>query len=89
MEKRLEALRGPVMPAEVEARLRQRLWEESLRRPSVRRLRSARHVSLAQVALLAVLLATAAWVVRHSVMPVLRSAWERVHCLVDPSQAKH
>lgn len=88
LERRLEAMRGPAMPADVEARIRQRLQSEAQFRPSARRLRPTRRVSLAQIALLAVLLAAAAWVVRKSVMPALRSAWERAHCLVDPSQGK-
>ena len=88
LEDRLEALRGPAMPAEVEGRIRQRLRGEALRHPSVRRLRPARRVSFAQIALLFVLLATAAWVVRNNVMPVLRAVWERAHCLVDSSQGK-
>jgi hypothetical protein len=88
LEDKLKAMRRPTMPPEVEARIRQRLRSEAQRRPSVRPRRRARRVSYAQVALLIVLLAAAAWVVRRNVLPVLRAAWERAHCLVDSAPGK-
>jgi hypothetical protein len=85
LEDNLEDLRGPSMPEEVESRVRRRLQSEMLAKPADRMLRRA---SAWQLALLLSLLAAAGWVFRSQVAPVLRDAWERAHCLIDPSAKK-
>src|SRR5258708_7318784 len=88
LEDRLEALRGPAMPSDVEAHIRQRLLAETGRRPSTPARGGKRRALPVQWMILAVLLLTAAWVVRQEVMPALRAAWERAHCLVEPTKEK-
>ena len=87
LEEKLKELRGPEMPSEVEARIRERLKAEALR-PRGRARRFMKRGSRGQFLLLLSLLLTAGWVLRHEVAPVLRSAWERAHCLVDPGAKK-
>lgn len=82
LEDKLERLRGPAIPVEVEARIRRRLQTEATRPPSKVR-RFGQRVSPGQLALLLVLLLLAGWVVCHEVVPVLRDAWERAHCPPD------
>ena len=84
LEDKLEAMRGPAMPPDVEARVRQRLQAQTQRHPLAKPRRSLLHASYGQLALLLALLLVAGWVLRHEVAPVLRAAWERAHCLVDP-----
>jgi hypothetical protein len=88
LEEKLKALRGPEMPSEVEARIRKRLRTESLRRPPGKTRRFTQRGSYGQLMLLLTLLLTAGWVLRHDVAPVLRAAWERAHCLIDPGAKK-
>jgi hypothetical protein len=90
LEEKLKAVPGPEMPAEVEARIRKRLMAETPRHPPGKALRFAKRVPYGQLVLLMALLLTAGWVLQHEVAPVLRAAWERVHCLVEtPQQPKH
>ena len=88
LEEKLKALRSPKMPAAVEARIRRRLAAEALRHPPGRARRFARRGSYGQWVLLLALLLTASWVLRHTVAPVLRAAWERAHCLVETPPRK-
>ena len=73
------------MPEEVESRVRRRLQAEMAVSRANKFLRRAPAWQL--VVLLSLLIA-AGWVFRAQVAPVLREAWERAHCLVDPSAKK-
>lgn len=91
LEARLEALRAgtPTMPPDVERRIRARLAVEA-RRParSVRRIppRPPSGGGMAGPFLtLIVLLTIAGWVVTSTVLPVLRSGWEKNHCAPAPA----
>ena len=86
LEDRLEALHGPMMPADVEARVRHRVFERP--EPASNKGRLTLRASYAQLIVLLVLLVAAGYVFKSSVGPVLRSAWERAHCLVDPGAKK-
>ncbi len=76
------------MPAEVEARIRQRLWREAGRQPSGPTRRLALRGSPAQVLLLLALMTVAGWVVAHNIVPVAKAIWERTHCAPTPAQIK-
>ncbi len=83
VEDRLAALGGRPMPPGVEERIRRRLAAGGpYRRAPARRVH--RIGSLHQWIVLAMLVIIAAWTVRLQVLPVLRAAWERAHCLVEP-----
>ena len=89
LEDKLMSLRGPAMPRDVESRIRTRLMGEAAERPAARRpavkpWRFVARPSLVQLALLLVLAGAACWVLRSEVAPVLRAAWERAHCLIEP-----
>src|SRR5262245_4488394 len=83
LESHLEAMRGPAMPADVEVRIRQRLLAEAQERPDTPSPGRRQRIGYAQWVVLAMLLLTAVWAVRQSVLPTLRAAWERTHCLPD------
>jgi hypothetical protein len=76
------------MPQDVEARILQRLASATGRRPSRSPRGIGRRASVLKWLILAVLVLTATWVVRRNVLPVLRAAWERAHCFVDPPKGK-
>jgi hypothetical protein len=79
LEDSLNTYRGPAMPADVEQRIRQRIMNDlSLSPRGAQRLIG--RFSLAQALLLAALLIAMAWTVQSSVLPTLRSLWERSHC---------
>jgi hypothetical protein len=84
LEDKLEAMRGPAMPAEVEARVRRRLVAAMAGPTPKPGRRIIKRASYGQLALLAVLLLTAGWVVRSRIMPTLRAIWERAQCLIVP-----
>jgi len=76
------------MPQDVEARVRQRLASAMGRRPTRSPRGSGLRTSVIKWLILAVLVLTATWVVRRNVLPVVRAAWERAHCFVDPPKGK-
>jgi hypothetical protein len=77
LERQLETLQEPGMPADVEARVRRRLASERAKPAAPSWRRYLWRGSYAQLALLVVLLAMASWVMARQVYPVLVSAWER------------
>lgn len=88
LEDKLNMLRGPKMPSAVEARIRKRLIAEALRHPPGKPRPFGRRGGYGQLMLLVALLLTAGWVLRQHVAPVFQAAWERAHCLVDPTVRK-
>ena len=85
MDERLRRAGGPKMPELMEARVRRRIRSEMFREP-----RRSERIHLPPLAwkliALAALLVAAGLVFRSQVTPVLRAAWERAHCLVDPPE---
>lgn len=84
-EDRIAKARGPSMPPEMASRVREKVLLDLIAKP----VRSPiAHFLNAKVLLLAALLITAIWVFQDQVSPVLREAWEMVHCKDDPGVKK-
>jgi hypothetical protein len=68
-----------MMPSDVQDRIRRRVMGEITQTPRPA-WRTAGQFTVAQVCLLLLALLTLAWTVQGSVLPTLRSLWERSHC---------
>ncbi len=88
LEDKLETLDSPAMPAAVEARIRQRLRSGAANSNHSAARRILQSGTAIQLVVLFALLLVAGWVFRQQVAPVMRQAWERAHCWVDPSARK-
>ena len=88
LEEKLESLESPAMPAAVEARIRQRLRAEAAKSTHSAARRILQSGVAVQLFVLFALLLVAGWVFRQQVAPVMRQAWERTHCWLDPSAKK-
>jgi len=80
LEEKLEAMRGPAMPSDVEARIRKRIVAEVNGPIASASRRYASKVTPMRLLVLIALMLAAAWIVYGSMIPTLRSVWERTHC---------